>query len=104
MSSSSDWAGNNTRRIRRIEGPDRVPRKVAKARLGMNYRTNYSGIRYGAAAAVLASVLAVGGMRAAQNRAAVPKASTDPAKTPRTSDGHPDFSGFYNLVDIYRGD
>ncbi len=24
--------------------------------------------------------------------------------TPRTPDGHPDFSGFYNLVDIYHGD
>jgi len=24
--------------------------------------------------------------------------------TPRTLDGHPDFSGFYNLVDIYHGD
>jgi hypothetical protein len=24
--------------------------------------------------------------------------------TPRTPDGHPDFSGFYNLVDVYHGD
>ena len=24
--------------------------------------------------------------------------------TPRTPDGHPDLSGFYNLVDIYKGD
>jgi len=24
--------------------------------------------------------------------------------TPRTPDGHPDFSGFYNLIDIYHGD
>ena len=24
--------------------------------------------------------------------------------TPRTPDGHPDFSGFYNLADVYHGD
>ena len=28
----------------------------------------------------------------------------DGKPTPRTPDGHPDFSGFYNLVDIYHGD
>ena len=32
-------------------------------------------------------------------------AAAAPSKTtPRTPDGHPDFSGFYNLVDIYHGD
>jgi hypothetical protein len=39
-----------------------------------------------------------GGQAAASAAAAASK------PTPRTPDGHPDFSGFYNLVDIYHGD
>ena len=40
---------------------------------------------------------------AAQQKApAAQSAATKP--TPRTADGHPDLSGFYNLVDIYHGD
>jgi hypothetical protein len=36
---------------------------------------------------------------------AASKAATAAAKpTPRTADGHPDFSGFYNLGDIFAGD
>ena len=30
--------------------------------------------------------------------------SVDGKTTPRTFDGHPDFSGFYNRVDVYHGD
>src|SRR6266478_4597829 len=37
-----------------------------------------------------------------QSAASAAAAASKP--TPRTPDGHPDFSGFYNLVDIYHGD
>src|SRR5258706_15620251 len=40
--------------------------------------------------------------QAGQSAAAT--AATATQSTPRTPDGHPDFSGFYNLVDIYHGD
>jgi hypothetical protein len=42
---------------------------------------------------------------AAQSSQAAASAAAAASKpTPRTPDGHPDFSGFYNLVDIYHGD
>jgi len=41
---------------------------------------------------------------AAQGGAAASAAAAASKPTPRTPDGHPDFSGFYNLVDIYHGD
>jgi hypothetical protein len=40
--------------------------------------------------------------QASQSAASAAAAAGKP--TPRTPDGHPDFSGFYNLVDIYHGD
>src|SRR5689334_9574292 len=40
----------------------------------------------------------------AQGGAAASAAAAASKPTPRTPDGHPDFSGFYNLVDIYHGD
>jgi hypothetical protein len=40
--------------------------------------------------------------QAGQSAASAAAAASKP--TPRTPDGHPDFSGFYNLVDIYHGD
>src|ERR1700676_2395164 len=40
--------------------------------------------------------------QAGQSAASAAVAGSKP--TPRTPDGHPDFSGFYNLVDIYHGD
>jgi len=42
------------------------------------------------------------GAQSGQAAASAAKAASLP--TPRTPDGHPDFSGFYNLVDIYHGD
>jgi hypothetical protein len=38
------------------------------------------------------------------SQAAASAAAAASKPTPRTPDGHPDFSGFYNLVDIYHGD
>ncbi len=64
----------------------------------------------------IAIVLAAGlvSVAAAQNsagsktdKAATPRCvgcSVDGKTTPRTFDGHPDFSGFYNRVDVYHGD
>src|ERR1700758_5200386 len=40
---------------------------------------------------------------AAQGGNAAAKAAAGKA-TPRTADGHPDLSGFYNLGDVYAGD
>src|SRR3984893_3227189 len=40
--------------------------------------------------------------QAGQSAASAAKAASMP--TPRTPDGNPDFSGFYNLADIYHGD
>jgi hypothetical protein len=40
--------------------------------------------------------------QAGQSAASAAAAAGKP--TPRTPDGHPDFSGFYNLVDVYHGD
>jgi hypothetical protein len=40
--------------------------------------------------------------QSSQAAASATAAASQP--TPRTPDGHPDFSGFYNLVDIYHGD
>ena len=40
--------------------------------------------------------------QAGQSTASAAAAASRP--TPRTPEGHPDFSGFYNLVDIYHGD
>src|SRR6202140_5755038 len=40
--------------------------------------------------------------QAGQSAASAAAAASKP--TPRTPDGHPDLSGFYNLVDIYHGD
>src|ERR1700730_12391863 len=40
--------------------------------------------------------------QAGQSAVAAAAAASKP--TPRTTDGHPDFSGFYNLVDVYHGD
>jgi hypothetical protein len=52
---------------------------------------------------VLLSVLPVpAAAQAGQSAASAAAAASKP--TPRTPDGHPDFSGFYNLVDIYHGD
>ena len=39
----------------------------------------------------------------AQRGAAAAKAAAEKA-TPRTPDGHPNLSGFYNLGDVYAGD
>jgi hypothetical protein len=41
---------------------------------------------------------------AQSSQAAASAAAAASKPTPRTADGHPDFSGFYNLVDIYHGD
>src|SRR5882762_4219443 len=52
---------------------------------------------------VLLSLLPVpSAAQAGQSAASTAAAVSKP--TPRTPDGHPDFSGFYNLVDIYHGD
>jgi hypothetical protein len=40
---------------------------------------------------------------AQEEHASAPRSAAS-KPTPRTPDGHPDFSGFYNLVDIYHGD
>jgi hypothetical protein len=40
----------------------------------------------------------------AQAGQSAPAAAAASKPTPRTPDGHPDFSGFYNLVDVYHGD
>jgi hypothetical protein len=41
---------------------------------------------------------------AQSGQAAASAAAAASKPTPRTPDGHPDFSGFYNLADIYHGD
>jgi hypothetical protein len=41
---------------------------------------------------------------AQSSQAATSAAAAASLPTPSTPDGHPDFSGFYNLVDIYHGD
>src|ERR1700730_18630933 len=52
---------------------------------------------------VVVSLLpAPAGAQAGQSAASAAAAASKP--TPRTPDGHPDSSGFYNLVDIYHGD
>jgi hypothetical protein len=60
---------------------------------------------YGVAAVIVFGIMSVGLTRAAQNQSA-PAAKSGPGSktTPRTPDGRPDLSGFYNLVDIYKGD
>jgi hypothetical protein len=59
-------------------------------------------INYGVAAAAMLGVMVLlfVSTPAAQNTAPAAKAAV---KTPRTADGHPDFSGFYNR-DIFHGD
>jgi hypothetical protein len=42
--------------------------------------------------------------QAGQSAASASAAAAASKPTPRTPDGHPDFSGFYNLVDVYHGD
>ena len=51
---------------------------------------------------VLALLPAPAAGQSGQAAASAAAAASKP--TPRTPDGHPDFSGFYNLVDIYHGD
>src|SRR6202521_5183038 len=51
---------------------------------------------------VVSLLPAPAGAQAGQSAASAAAAASKP--TPRTPDGHPDFSGFYNLVDIYHGD
>src|SRR5260370_7401407 len=52
---------------------------------------------------VLLSLLPVpAAAQAGQSAASSAAAASKP--TPRTPDGHPDFSGFYNLDDVYHGD
>lgn len=70
-----------------------------------NRRTAYSLVVTSLAGVFLfaiASLLAV--YTAAQEKNASSTVSAASKPTPRTPDGHPDFSGFYNLVDIYHGD
>jgi hypothetical protein len=57
------------------------------------------------------AVLCFGVLHAAQNGAGTKTqsqrcagCSADGKTTPRTADGHPDFSGFYNNADVYHGD
>jgi hypothetical protein len=65
---------------------------------------------YGFVAAFAGGLLSLGAFLlcvpvAAQEGPTSGGSSAAPAKpTPRTPDGHPDFSGFYNLGDIYHGD
>src|SRR5437879_2478676 len=61
---------------------------------------------------IVAAVVAAGALAAlcvpplrAQSSAPAPAAPAAAGKaTPRTADGHPDLSGFYNLGDVYAGD
>ena len=59
----------------------------------------YRAVNYGIAATAMiaVSVLLLVSMPAAQNKAPAAKPAATGAKaTPRTADGHPDFSGFYS--------
>jgi hypothetical protein len=65
---------------------------------------------HGPIVASLAAVLSFGMLsllcipaHAQEGHASAPRSAAS-KPTPRTPDGHPDFSGFYNLVDIYHGD
>ena len=64
---------------------------------------------YGLVVASLAATLSLGVLLwsapvfAQEGPTSSPSAAQSKA-TPRTPDGHPDFSGFYNLADIYHGD
>lgn len=67
----------------------------------MKYRMS----SYAVAVATMVGVLTLGMVSesAAQNNTPAAKAAATAKKTPRTPDGRPDFSGFYNR-DIYHGD
>jgi hypothetical protein len=56
-------------------------------------------VRCSLVAAALVATFSMAPRYAAQD---APSGAQKP--TPRTPDGHPDLSGFYNLVDIYKGD
>jgi hypothetical protein len=70
-----------------------------------NRRLFYDGIPTLVAAVLsLGLLLALSVSALAQEKNAPSSQSAASKPTPRTTDGHPDLSGFYNLVDIYRGD
>src|SRR5262245_1730274 len=66
-----------------------------------NGRKRFVG--YGVVALSLVGVLSLLLMAAAQTKAPATVKPED-RPTPRMTDGHPDFSGFYNNTDRYRGD
>ena len=75
----------------------------------MNYRLAARGVVFAtilAATPFAASYAAQNqtGNAAGNQAAAGAKPAADAKPTPRAADGHPDLSGFYNLVDIYKGD
>jgi hypothetical protein len=65
---------------------------------------------YGLVAASLGAVFSFGALSllpvplAAQEGPSSAPSAASSKPTPRTPDGHPDFSGFYNLADVYHGD
>lgn len=70
----------------------------------------YGRASYGVVAASVAAVLSFGVLSllsfplAAQEGQPSAHSASETKPTPRTPDGHPDFSGFYNLADVYHGD
>src|SRR5579862_5629490 len=60
-------------------------------------------VGYGVVSAAIVGVFCILLMGAAQNKAK-DEVNPEDKPTPRLADGHPDFTGFYNNTDRYRGD